>query len=70
MKFTALKVAMLASTTVALPTMEALGALARLNAREVDQSAPQGKGALPSTPPAFDAVAQRVDVSGEHRVGM
>lgn len=68
MKFTALNVAMLASYAVALPTMDALEALAKLNAREIDPSAPQGRGAAPATPPPFDAAAQRIDVSGEHSV--
>lgn len=70
MKFNALNVAMLASSAVAFPTMDAMGALAKLNGRAIDPSAPQGKGALPSTPPAFDAVAQRVSNTGDHAVSI
>lgn len=68
MKFNAFNVAMLASSAVAFPTMDAFEKLAKLNARQIDAASPQGSGALPSNPPAFDAAAQLVDVSGEYAV--
>lgn len=68
MKINALNAVMLAGSAVAFPTMQALEALAKLNARQIDPAAPQGAGALPSTPPPFDAAAQHVDISGVHQV--
>lgn len=68
MKFNALNVAMLASSAMAFPTLDALDTLMKINGRQI--SSPQGKGALPSTPPPFDAAAQLVDVSGNHSVSM
>lgn len=35
---------------------------------ERQSSPPQGSGALPLTPPPFDAASQLVDVTGEHAV--
>jgi hypothetical protein len=67
--------AFLAGNAIAFPHMDLLtGPLAanahqRLHAtkRQIDSTAPQGTGALPLTPPPFDAASQHVSTTGTHK---
>ena len=74
MKFSTAVAAFMASNAAAFPHyMDALtapisaNAHAKLPRRAIDPSAPQGAGALPLTPPPFDADAQYVSNKGKHR---
>lgn len=71
MKVTTLNVALLASGAAAFPAMmDALTAPLAAEAanlrRAIDLAAPQGAGALPASPPPFDAKAQYISNQGAH----
>ena len=69
MKFLTLVTAFAASNVAAFPHMDLLTGPLAANALNKRQSnPPQGAGAMPLTPPPFDAKSQYVSNKGAHKV--
>ncbi len=73
MKLTSIVAALMATNVAAFPHMDTMTAPLKASAynklmrRAISRNAPQGKGALPVTPPPFDAKSQYISNKGAHK---